>query len=138
MGSPERMLILFLRGTAIMLVCAAGAVVMPHAWMAAHYERLGLGSLPDLPLVGYLTRSVSALYATMGVTYWFLSCDVQRYLPFLRFTVPVTLLLDVTLIAIDVAVDLPLWWAVVEGAFILSWTLVLWLLVRRVGPAAIP
>ena len=42
-----------------------------------------------MPLVEYLTRSVSALYVSMGASYWFMSYDVRRYLPLLRFTVPV-------------------------------------------------
>ena len=78
-------------------------------------QLLGLGKLPDAPLVGYLTRTLSALYAAIGASYWYVSCDVPRYLPLLRFTVPLTLALDLTILAIDVAVEMPVWWIVPEG-----------------------
>jgi hypothetical protein len=105
--------------------------VMPYAWMNAVHEWLGLGTLADQPMVAYLTRSISALYACLGVCYWYLSRDVMRYLPLLRFSVPLTLVFAVTLIAIDIANEMPMWWTSIEGPFLLGWTLVLWWLVRR-------
>ena len=128
----EQSLIWFLRITAMMLLTAAGAVVMPHAWMAAIHAWLGLGALPELPLVGYLTRSVSALYASLGAVSWFLSRDVRSYLPLLGFVVQLNFVFGAALVAIDVAVGMPIWWMASEGAFLLGWTLVLWRLVQRV------
>jgi hypothetical protein len=60
---------------------------MPTAWMAAIYEALELGEFPDVPLMQYMTRSLSAFYAAMGANYWYLSRDVRRYLPFLWYSV---------------------------------------------------
>ena len=58
----ERILIWLLRlGGAVMLM-ALGAVVMPYEWMNVIHQRQGLGNLPHVPIVGYLTRSISALY----------------------------------------------------------------------------
>ncbi|MSQ95276.1 MAG: hypothetical protein EXR98_12065 [Gemmataceae bacterium] len=131
MNPQERHLIWFLRLTGVMFLCAAPAVVMPSAWMRAIAAWLGL-DLPDLPLVEYLTRSVSALYTVLGAAYWFMSCDVRRYLPLLRFTVPCTVVFDVTVIALDLWIPMPLAWTAGEGASILAWTAALWWLVRRV------
>ena len=132
MNEPEQQLIWFLRVTAIMLLAAALAVVIPHERMNAIHVWLGLGELPELPMVAYLTRSLSALYVVVGAWCWFISLDVRRYLPLLRFSVPATCVFDVSLIAIDVVVEMPLVWTAIEGAFLLGWTLTLWWLVRRV------
>lgn len=132
MTVSEQYLILFLRVTAALLVPAVGAVVMPYPWMNALHEGLGLGTLPELPLVAYLTRSLSALYVMLAAWCWFLSNDVRRYLPLLRFSVPVTMAFGATLIAIDVLVAMPTWWTLGEAMFMPAWTLTLWQLVRRI------
>jgi hypothetical protein len=131
MKESEQHLSWFLRVTAIMLLAAALAVVIPHAWMNAIHVWFGLGELPDLPMVAYLTRSLSTLYAVVGAWCWFVSRDVRRNLPLLRFSVPITFGFDATVIAIDVVVEMPLAWSALEGTFLLAWTLTLWRLVRR-------
>lgn len=131
MTSAEKHLFWFLRLTAVLLISAAGAVVMPYTWMNATHEWLGLGMLPAMPLVGYLTRSLSALYACLGLCYWFVAADLRRYLPLVRFSLPITWIFAITLIGVDVAVALPMWWTAIEGPFLLAWTLTLWWLLRR-------
>ncbi len=135
MTPAERHLIWFLRATALILLAAALAVVMPHAWMEAIHAWLGFDSLPNAPLVAYLARSLSALYALIGAWCWLVSRDVRRYLPLLRFSVPATLVFDMTLIAVDLAVEMPIAWLAIEGPFVLAWTATLWWLVRRVDDA---
>jgi hypothetical protein len=124
-------LALFLRATAILLLLAVVAVFLPHAWMDAIHGWLGLGTLPGEPIVSYLARSVSALYAVAGATYWFVAGDVRRYLPFLRFAVWMTLGLAGLLTAADVLAGMPAWWTLGEVGFTLGWSLALWRLVRR-------
>jgi hypothetical protein len=131
MTPAERRLIWFLRLTALLLIAAAGAVLLPSTWMNAIHEWLGLGALPDMPMVGYMTRSVSALYACLGAGCWYVSRNVRRYLPLLRFSLPVSFAFALTLIAIDVHEEMPLAWTLGEGAFLLGWTLALWRLVRN-------
>jgi len=115
------------------LLAAAGAVVLPYSWMNSIHEWLGFGTLPDSPLVGYLTRSLSALYAFLGALSWHLASDLRRYLPALRFTVLLSFSFSFTLIGIDWMVAMPTWWTAVEGSFLLGWTLALWWLVRRIS-----
>jgi hypothetical protein len=132
MSVSEQSLRWFLRITAIVLHSAAGAVVMPYAWMNAISEALGLGALPDMPLTAYLTRSLSALYAVLGGYCWILSGDVKRYRPLLAWSVPLSLAFSVVLIAVDVFAEMPIGWTLIESAFVMGWTLLLWRLVRRV------
>ena len=128
--SPAKMLVWFLRFTALMFLAAAPAVVMPTAWMRSIAAWYGL-ELPESPLVEYLARSMSALYVTMGASYWFMSCDVRRYLPLLRFTIPIMFAFDVTVIGLDVMISMPILWTVGEAVAIFAWTFALWWLVRR-------
>jgi hypothetical protein len=130
--SPEKMLIWFLRASAVLFMCAAPFVVCPTEWMSAAYRELELGTFPDVPLVQYLTRSVSALYTMLGVNYWYLSRDIRRYLPLMRFTVPVTMVFNVTVIALDLWIPMPLSWTIGEAMSLFGWTAVLWWLLRRV------
>src|SRR6059036_1435454 len=53
--------------------------VMPRSWMAAVHEWLGMGMLPDRPVVEYLARTTSALYGYLGGLYLVLATDVRRY-----------------------------------------------------------
>jgi hypothetical protein len=133
MSSQEKHLIWFLRFSATMFLCAAPAVVMPTAWMSAINDLLGLGPFSNVPRMQYLARSMSALYVTMGGSYWFMSNDVRRYLPLLRFTVPLMIGFAVTIVVLDVQIDMPLTWTVGEAISLVGWTLALWWLVRRIS-----
>ena len=46
--------------------------------MVAMHADLGLGRLPDAPIVGYLARSTSAFYAIEGGLFWVVSIDLVR------------------------------------------------------------
>ncbi|MSU76556.1 MAG: hypothetical protein EXS16_00520 [Gemmataceae bacterium] len=130
--TPDHQLVWFLRATAITLLSAALAVVLPHAWMDAVHRWMGLGELPDSPIVGYLTRSISALYAAFGACYCHISGDVRRYLPLLRFSVLVTIGFAIVLVSVDVACRLPWEWTFAEAAFLISWCAAYAWLIRRV------
>ncbi len=62
----EKILAVVLRVTAGVLLLALAPVFFPQAWMAAINQAAGLGELPDTAIVGYLTRSLSAMYAFHG------------------------------------------------------------------------
>ena len=82
---PQRALIFLLRFGAAILLLALLAVVMPVRMMATTNVHLGLDPLPQKPIVAYLTRSLSALYAYHGLFLLYISFDVRRYLPLIRF-----------------------------------------------------
>jgi hypothetical protein len=133
MISPEPSLIWFLRLTALVLLAAALAVVMPHGWMSEIHAAVGLGALPDIPMVEYLTRSLSALYVAVGAWCWFVTRDIRNHLSLLRSSVPVTAVFAGTLIAIDFTSEMPLGWTLIEGTFVVGWVLAFWWLVKRVA-----
>lgn len=132
MNRDERILIWLLRlGGAVMLT-ALGAVVMPFDWMNAIHRQAGLGDLPNVPIVGYLTRSISAFYALHGALLVFLARDVRRFLPVVRFLAVAGLVFGAVMLAIDCAVGMPQPWTVGEGPFVVALSaVILWLTSRR-------
>ncbi len=128
-------LALFLRVSAAILLLALGAMVMPHGWMDVIHGWLGLGTLAEQPMVAYLARSASAMYASLGALYLYLSYDLRRYLELLRFLARLKLAFGVAMFVLDVVVGMPLLWVAVEGPFILGWSLALLWLVRSAEAA---
>jgi hypothetical protein len=74
--NSERHLALLLRGIGCLDLLALIAVVMPRHWMDVAHQWAGLGSIPREPIVGYLARTASALYALHGAMVLFMSFDV--------------------------------------------------------------
>lgn len=124
----EKALVLLLRASAVVLVSAAFPVAMPFEWMARTHSALGMGALPNEPIVHYLTRSVSALYVLHGALLAFVAQDVRRYLPLVRFLGFMNLVLGAALLAIDLASGMPAFWTLVEGPLVAALgVLTLWL-----------
>lgn len=126
------LLTVLLRLVGILLMLAALAIVMPFEWMAALHRALGLGGLPELPIIQYLTRSVSAVYATWGALFLYLSFDVGRHLGVIRFLMVVKMLFGGVLIVLDIVVGMPWFWTVCEGPPILVTAAVMWWFAGRV------
>ena len=121
-------IVVLLRLTGLLLILAVGAVVMPFGWMAAACQWLGLGELPNSPTIGYLSRSLSALYAVYGVLMLHVSLDVQRYLPLIRCLAMLGVAFGAGMIVLDFMVGLPWWWALSEGPPIIALSVaLLWL-----------
>ena len=132
MQSPERIRVWLLRLSGLMTLTALGAVFMPYDWMNLIHQRLGMGELPPIPIVGYLTRSVSALYAVHGGLLFFVSFDVPRYLPVVQFLGWAGVVMGVLLFGLDRAVGMPVPWANLEGPFVVAISVVILLLAGRV------
>src|SRR5262245_3261265 len=110
MKSAERWLVWWLRLSAGVLLLALVAVFMPYSWMAAINDWLGFSPLPDTPLVSYLTRSLSAVYAMIGVLVLVLASDVRRYAPLIAWLGVLYLILGALLLVLDFTVGMPLAW----------------------------
>lgn len=139
MTSPtrdERTLAALLRVAGAILLAACGAVVMPGDWMAATHRRLGLGAFPSSPLVDYLTRSISALYAIKGGLYLVLSRDVARHAPVIVYCGWSTVAFGVTVLVIDLHAGLPWPWIAGEGPPIALLGALVLVLARRAGRGA--
>lgn len=131
---PEYFLRLVLRAVGGVSMLALVAVVMPHPWMNATHEWLGLGPLPDIPVVGYLARSLSAFYALFGALLWMLSYDLQRHRPTLCFLGTVTIIFGLLLLGIDWIEGLPLYWRAGEGPWVIAIGAAILFLARRISP----
>ena len=132
MSSPHRSLAWFLRAMGCLDMLALTAVVMPRQALALAHAWAGLGTMPEQPIVGYLTRSASALYVLHGAFVVLISFDVTRYAVLIRFLALASLLHGAVLFGIDVAEGMPPLWRSTEGPlFAASGIVILWLQRRR-------
>jgi hypothetical protein len=120
----ERWLALYLRVQASVLLLALLAVFLPTGWMAAVNDWLGLGEMPRGPLVEYLTRSLSALYAGFGVIYLLLAGDVRRYRPVIRLLGWLGVVFGMGLLGIDLWAGMPPSWVAADGPLLVVLSLV--------------
>jgi uncharacterized membrane protein len=115
MTDQKRFFRLFLRILGSAAGLAVLAVVMPYSWMDAIHQRLGMGKLPDEPIVGYLARSTSAFYALLGGLLWTVSFHLQRNRLVLRYLGFAIILFGIALSIVDWIEGMPLFWKISEG-----------------------
>jgi hypothetical protein len=118
MNAAGRKLVLLLRAVAILSALAVVPIFMPHAWMDAIHRRFGLGELPELPVICYLTRSVSALYAFHAGLLWLVSLDLRRHAAVITYVGAAFVCFGVLILGIDLMAKLPWYWIVGEGPII--------------------
>ena len=99
---------------------AIPAIFFPYSWMNAIHEYLGLGTLPDAPIVSYLARSLSGFYAVLGAMILFVSFDIRRYRSFLKLWAMLLIAMGVTLLGIDVTAGMPVSWTISEGPLLVA------------------
>ncbi len=140
MSRAERSLVWLLRAEGLMVLWALPAAFLPTDWMDAIGQRLGLDPLPRAPLVEYLTRSLSLLYAGWGPVVLVLASDLRRYLPLLWVYSWMTLAFGPTILAIDLAAGMPPGWVVGEAVTVnalgVVGILLLWRIQREQREAA--
>lgn len=118
--------LLRLFGAAALL--AVLAVPLPFAWMDAIHRWLGMGPLPEAPIVGYLARALSLFYALFGALLLVVAHRVERDPPLVRFVGWASVVAGASLTWIDLHEGLPAWWSWHEGpAAAVFGVLVLWL-----------
>ncbi len=91
------------------------AVFMPISWMAKVHEWAGLGEFPASPIVEYLTRSMSALYAAFGGLLLVVSRDVRRNRATVAYMAVIAIVFGIAILGIDLHAGLPLAWVLGEG-----------------------
>ena len=124
----EMMLRLVLRLVGTSSLFAFIFVMVPHSTMDAIHRSIGMGELPDIPVIQYLTRSTSMLYAFLGGLFWVVSFDLSRYRAVLIYLGGAVTLFGVTLLIIDWMAGMPRLWTAWEGPFVMVFgLLVLWL-----------
>jgi hypothetical protein len=109
-------------------------VAAPQSWMQSIHADLGMGPLPDAPVVGYLARSTSAFYAILGGLFWVVSFDLKRHRRVLSYLGTAMTLFGVALFLVDRSEGLPPFWTYWEGPFIVIFGLTL-VFLNRAGQA---
>lgn len=128
MNRYEKALVLLLRLDGMVMLAALFPSIMPLTWMKEIHRCLGMGELPDGPIISYLTRSLSIMYAMHGALLFFVSWHVRRYLPVVKFVAVLTILFGLWLTALDALVGMPMFWTVSEGPILfILYCVVLWL-----------
>lgn len=89
--------------------------LLPDAWIAACHAWLGLGVIPSEPIVGYLARSASVMYALHGLVVFYVSFNLPRYWDLIRVLAIAAILHGALMSLIDYRVGMPWWWALLEG-----------------------
>ncbi len=118
--SAERCVVWLLRFFGTTSLSAAFFVFVPSAWMNSIHASLGLGEMPDVPIVWYLARSTSAFYAMIGGLYWTISFDVVYYRKVVVYMGGAMFCLGVALLWIDWSSGLPAAWLFWEGPFAMA------------------
>lgn len=131
-GNRKQVLKVVLRFMGTSSLFALIFVAAPYSWMNSIHMALGMGELPDTPVVGYLARSTSAFYALLGGLFWVLSFDVERHRRVLDYLGVAITTLGVVFVAVDWLEGLPSFWKIWEGPFVTAFGLTVLLLNRAI------
>ena len=104
-----------LRLTGATEILAFFSVVMPRSWMEVSHSWLGLGEMPEGPIIMFMIRQASYVYGMHGVSLWLLATDVKRYQPLIVFNGISFLLAGLVFFLIDYSAGLPTWWTIVDS-----------------------
>ncbi len=107
--------------------------VAPREWLAAIHQGLGMGTLPSLPVVGYLARSTSAFYALLGGLFWVVSFDLERHRQVIAYLGVTLTVFGAGLVVVDWAEGMPRFWTLWEGPFVVVFGVLLFTLNRGSG-----
>ncbi len=130
-SSLESRLALLLRLIGAASLTALIFICVPYSWMDSIHAQLGMGTLPAEPVVGYMARSLSAMYAFFGGLFWVISFDLPRHRSVLLYIGGATAVLGVALGAIDWVEGMPLFWKSWEGPFVVALGLVIYYMSRK-------
>jgi len=112
------MLRLLLIVCGILTLLALPAVFLPVTAMNYFHEQLGLGPLPEGPIVQYLARSLSAFYAAYGSLTLLLATYTKRYAPLITWWGIMAIVFGALLAGIDTLAGMPTSWMLGEVVFL--------------------
>ncbi len=133
MSRSEKTLVWLFRINGVLLLAAWPAVFFPTSWMASIHEQVGLGEMPEAPIVEYLARSASGIYGLLGIACLLIASDVRRYAPFVTLAGLSFLLFGVLMLLIDFQVRMPTAWTYLEGPLLIPLGLIILSLQRRLA-----
>jgi hypothetical protein len=132
MATPTRILAVLCRLVGSVLLLAIPAIFLPTEWMAKVHASLGLGEMPRGPLVEYLTRSISALYALHGGLFLLIAGDLPRYRGVALYFGAGDVLFGLAVFGIGLRAGLPAPWLWAEGPPTVATGLLFLALARRI------
>ena len=103
-----------LRLAGVTEILAFIAVVMPRSWMEISHAWLGMGVMPDGPLIMFMIRQASYTYGMHGVSLLVLASDVVRFRALVILNGIAYLLAGPVFFWIDYTSGVPWWWTVVD------------------------
>ena len=106
----ERLSSWLLRLSGAVEILAFIAVVMPRSLMETSHAWLGLGEMPDGPIIMFMIRQASYAYGVHGISLWVLASDVERFRPLVILNGVAFLLAGPVFFVIDYTSGMPLWW----------------------------
>ena len=127
----ERLLVWLLRLAGAVEILAFIAVVMPRSWMEIAHAWIGLGEMPQGPLLMFMIRQASYTYGVHGLSLWLIATDVDRFRPFIVFNAIAFLVAAPVFFLIDFTSGMPWWWAVSDPASCAVFGAALFFLSRR-------
>jgi hypothetical protein len=138
-AAAERLVKLVLRLGGVLLGAALVAVFLPFETMARiHRDWLGMGELPDRPIVDYLARSLSLFYAAQAPLHFMAAADLRRLRPLALYLGWFHLVLGAALVVVDLHAGMTAFWIWNEGPPAVAVGALILLLLRRIEPARAP
>lgn len=112
----QRLLPWLLRLAGAVEILAFIAVVMPRSFMETSHAWLGLGTMPEGPILMFMIRQASYSYGMHGVSLWVLATDVDRFRPLVILNGIAFLLAAPVFFFIDYTSGMPHWWTLGDTA----------------------
>jgi hypothetical protein len=106
--------VLILRIAGMVEILAFFAVVMPRSWMEISHTWLGMGVMPDGPLIMFMIRQASYVYGMHGVSLLILASDIDRFRPLIIFNGLSFLLAALVFFLIDYSSGMPWYWTIAD------------------------
>jgi len=108
-------LVAVLRVSGAGMLFALVFVFCPFGWMVRINQSMGLEELVYTPVISYLIRTLSAMYAIIGGLFLFVSCDIERYCRLIRFLGAIAITAGIGVTVLDAILRLPIMWTALEG-----------------------
>lgn len=111
----QRLQAWLLRLSGAIEILAFFAVIMPRSWMEISHAWLGMGEMPDGPVLMYMIRQASYTYGMHGISLWVLASDVIRFRKLVILNGIAFLLAGPIFFWIDYSTGMPWYWTVIDS-----------------------
>ncbi|MEY4485181.1 MAG: hypothetical protein RL693_2633 [Verrucomicrobiota bacterium] len=106
-----------LRFVAIVQMLTFAVVFMPLSWIEVWHHWLGMGVMPDDPVLRYVIRGASYVQGAVGVLIWVMATDVIRYRPLIVTVAVINLASAPVFYLIDAIAGMPRFWCIFDFAY---------------------